>query len=328
MVGALVCVPILGVMIPLLTSADAAFDGLIGLLPEFDLEQLIATVIAGSLLGAYLYSRGTALKHTEKQTAADPKGKGISPITVNTVLCGVCFVYLVYLVSQLAYLSGGFAGILPEGYSLAEYARRGFFEMACLCGINLGVMVLALGLVRKEDAAPLFTKVLCLLVGLVTLFLVATASAKMFMYIGSYGLTRLRMLTQIIMLFIAVTTAVLSVWLFVPRLPYMKAVLLVAMIIGAATLWTDVNTQVARYNVDAYLSGKLESVDVMYLISLGDAAVPQLVRLSEEAEDGNVRRSAERWLERRIWKEPEDFRGWNYVNHIAAGYKPEKTDHT
>lgn len=324
LVGLVLCIPLLVVMVSLLTSADAAFDGLIKLLPEWDLEQLVSTVITGSLLAILLYSRATALKHSEKQPPAEKKGKGVPVITVGTVLVAVCFVYLVYLLSQLAYLSGGFAGILPEGYTMAEYARRGFFEMACLCGINLTVMVLALGLVRKESAAPLAVKLLCLFVGVVTMFLVATASAKMFMYIRSYGLTRLRVLTQIIMLFIALTTVVVCIWLFVPKMPYMKVVLLSAMVIGAATIWMDVNTQVARYNVDAYLSGKLETVDVGHLKSLGDSAVPQLARLAEEAPEEKVRKEAARWVAERYWWEAEDFREWNYVNHAAAQYHPEE----
>lgn len=324
LLGLLLCVPILVVMISLLTSADAAFDGLVKLLPELDLEQVLTTAITGSLTAILFYSRGTALRHSEKQPPAQPQGKGLPVITVVTVLGAVCVVYLTYLFSQLAYLSGGFAGILPEGYTMAEYARRGFFEMALLCAINLTVMVLSLGLVRKEDAAPLAVKLLCLFIGIVTLFLVTTASAKMFMYIGAYGLTRLRVLTQIIMLFMALTTVVVCIWLFVPKMPYMKLVLLSAMVIGAATVWLDVNTQVARYNVDAYLTGKLETVDVYHLQSLGDGAVPQLVRLVEEAPDKDIRKEATDWLERRHWRKAEDLRGWNYVNHVASQYCPEE----
>ncbi len=73
---------------------------------------------------------------------------------MNILLGTVCLIYAVYLLSQLAYLGGGFAGILPDGYTLAEYARRGFFEMAWLSFINLGLMCLAMGLVEKEGRCP------------------------------------------------------------------------------------------------------------------------------------------------------------------------------
>ena len=100
-------------------------------------------------------------------------------MTVNTVLIAVSVVYVVYLISQLAYFSGGFSGILPEGYTFAEYARRGFFEMAWICAINLLIMCLAVGLCsKKADRTPIVSRLLCLFIGLVTLFLVVAASAK------------------------------------------------------------------------------------------------------------------------------------------------------
>lgn len=323
LLGLCIAVPILAVMIPLLISADAAFDGLIALLPKFDLQELFATVFFGTILTCVLYVRGVALRYSSKETPKEKQYKGLPAITVNTVLSAVCLLFLVYLLSQLAYFVGGFAGILPEQYTLAEYARRGFFEMAALCVVNLAVIVLSLGLIHKEDRAPLATRLLCLFIGIVTLFLVATASAKMFLYIDSYGLTRLRVLTQIIMLFLALTTAVLMVWLFVPKLPYMKVILLTALIIGAATIWTDVNTQVARHNVDTYLSGKLDHVDVAYLKSLGSSAVPQLARLAESAPDQQVAASAREYLNA-YRTGSEDFRGWNYVNHTAKKHLPQE----
>lgn len=326
LLGICLCVPVLAIVIPLLISADAAFDGLVALLPEFGFSEFFVTVIFGCLLACTLYTRSTALRHSPRETPRVIVRKGINAITVNTVLGAVCVVYFAYLVSQLAYFAGGFAGILPEGYTPAQYARRGFFEMAFLSAVNLGMIGASLGLVRKTKAAPISTKVLCLFIGMVTLFLIAAASAKMFLYIGTYGLTRLRVLTQVTMLFMAVTTLLVMVWLLVPKLPYMKAIILAALVIGATTIWADVDTQVARYNVDAYLSGKLETVDVYHLSQLGSGAVPQLARLAEEAADEEVRTQAQEYLKNYWFYEYEDIRGWNYVNYNAAQYLPARED--
>ena len=146
----------------------------------------------------------------------------------------VCLLYGVYLFSQIAYFSGGFLGILPDGYSVAEYARRGFFEMAVLSGINLGLITFSIGMVSRTGDVKRSTKYLCLAIGLVTLFLIGTSWTKMLLYIGTYGLTRLRVLTMAIITFLAITTVLVSLWLFLPRLEYMRFVVLSAMIIGAA----------------------------------------------------------------------------------------------
>ena len=325
--GLLIAVPLLAILLPLLINADAAFEALLKKLPDWDFTELVISVLFGSLLACYLYIRGTALHHTPKVFVAPKVRKGVNPLTVNTALCCVALVYAVYLVSQLAYFSGGFSGILPKDFTMAEYARRGFFEMAWLCAINLGIIALAVGLVSGKGKAPLFTRLICLFLGIVTSFLVVSASAKMFMYIDAYGLTRLRVLTEVIMLWIGIATLTVSLWLFAPKLPYMKVVLIAALLIGAAVAWADVDTVVARYNVTAYQSGKLETIDMDHLDSLGNGAIPYIAQLKEDS-DPDVAENAKNLLrfyygEDYYRTEPcliEDFRDWNYVDHKAESF--------
>lgn len=314
--GLVIAIPLLAILVPLLMSADAAFEGLLDLMPEFRWEEWLTTALLGGSVGYVLYTRGAALQHLPKSDTAVKNRKGLNALTVNTVLIAVAAVYLAYLVSQLAYLVGGFSGILPAEFTLAEYARRGFFEMGWLCAINLTLIALAVGLVSAREKAPLLTRILCLFLGAVTLFLVATASAKMLLYIGSYGLTRLRVLTEVFMIWLALTTVVVCIWLFRPKLPYMKLVLVVGLVFCAALMWADVDTQVARYNVRAYQSGKLETVDVLYLGDLNDAAVPYLAELAQD-DDPAVAKKAEYLLKHWYARNP-DLRSWNYAQARAA----------
>lgn len=313
-------IPALLVIIPLLMGADAAFEGLLDLLPAFSVGEFLSTLILGSGLAFILYTRGTALRFYERTPLEEKPRKGLPALTVNTLLGCVAFVYCVYLASQLAYFSGGFSGILPEDYTLAQYARRGFFEMGALCAVNLGIMIFGLSLCR--DWAPKSTRLLCLFLGAVTVFLVATASAKMLLYIQGYGLTRLRVLTQVIMIFLAVVTVLVSFWLFLPKLPYMKAVVLVALAMGAVVSWTDVDTLVARYNTNAYLEGRMDTIDMAHMGSLGEGALPYIHRLSQEAEDPMVRQMATDLIHHHSYEEPKDWRSWNYVNQQARKYAP------
>jgi len=317
--GIVFAIPVLAIMIPLLMDADAAFEAVLELLPDFELSELLASVITGTLLAFWLYTRGTALRHAPKVQPIATGKRGLNVATVNTVLLSVSAVYVVYLLSQLAYFSGGLFGILPEGYTLAEYARRGFFEMAWLCAVNLTVIALAVGLLRHQGAAPILTKILCLFIGVVTLFLVVSASAKMWLYIGTYGLTRLRLLTEIIMVFLGISTVLVTLWLFLPKLPYMKAVLLTGLILCATVAWADVDTVVAKYNVEAYQSGRLETVDVYYLQNLGDGAVPYLYQLTTDS-DPKVAAAADQALEHNYIHRIDDFRNWNWVSALADQY--------
>lgn len=325
--GLLIAVPVVAVMIPLLMSADAAFEGLLDLLPELEVEEALVTAILGCLLGVVLYTRGVALHHNPKSETMPKPIKGVHPLTVNTILLAVAAVYLAYLVSQLAYFVGGFAGILPDDFTMAEYARRGFFEMSELCAINLAVIALAVGLVKKDAGTPALTRILCLFIGLITMFLVSTASAKMFMYIGSYGLTRARVLTEVFMLWLAVTTALVCVWLFREKLPYMKLSMLLGLILCAGLFWADVDARVAQYNVRAYQHGHLETVDLQHLSGLSAGAVPYIHELTADA-DPEVAEKAADVLENYYLYESDDLRGWNYAVYRAArileAYQPDE----
>lgn len=318
--GLAIAVPLLVVMIPLLISADAAFEGLIALLPEFNIFEAVVTIGFGAVAAVLLFSMGVGLRHREDPVSTPgEKMRLFHPLMINTALSAVAALFLVYLFSQLAYFVGGFSGILPEGFTPAQYARRGFFEMAWLCAIDLGIISLAVGLVRKrEGKAPLSTRLLCLFIGLVTVFFVVTASAKMLLYINTFGLTRLRLLTEIIMVFLGIATVTVCLWLFRPRLPYMKILLIAALVIGAAVIWVDVDTVVANYNVSAYLDGRLETVDFHYLAELDDGAVPHIARLTDHA-DPDIAARARALLYRRRAIEG-DFRSWNFANWFAGKY--------
>ena len=316
LLGIVIAVPVVALLVVLLMNADAAFEGLMDLLPEMEWSEPLNSLVLGLFAGWILYSRALGLRHGEKEEPKERTFQGMSAITVNILLVAVCFVYVVYLLSQLAYFAGGLSGILPEGYTMAQYARRGFFEMAWLSAINLGLMCLTMGLVEKKDTAPGLTKALCLFLGVVTLFLITTASAKMFLYIGSYGMTRKRVLTQIIMVWLAITTVLVSVWLYRPKFPYMKAVVIAALLLGSVTIWADVDTVVARYNVRAYQSGRLETIDMSHLRSLGYGAVPYIEELAHDSDPEVAEAAAECLAYRGTYI--QDFRDWTY-SEAAAG---------
>lgn len=324
-VGMAIALPLVFIMVAILMPADAAFEGVMDLLPTLELEELPATLICGAGAFCMMFCQGMSLQHREKGQPSAKTRKGSNSLTVNTVLVAVCGVYAVYLVSQLAYFTGGFAGILPEEFTMAEYARRGFFEMAVLCAINLTVIGLCVGLVEKTPKVPLLTRILCLFISFITVFFVAAASGKMFMYMDAYGLTRLRLLTQIIMLCLGISTVLVAVWILIPKLPYMKTILAAALIIGAVVMWVDVDNVVAGYNVDRYLSGQADTIDIDYLRSLNHAAVPHVARLAKEAPNEKVRKAAQNILtghgRPQQWEESfwswNDFRAWNGAKEAA-----------
>lgn len=91
---------------------------------------------------------------------------------------------------------------------------------------------------------------------------------------------------------------------------------------GAVVLWADVDTVVARYNVQAYQSGQLDRVDVDYLTTLSAGAVPYIAQLAEEGNSQAQRFMADHhsydyWS---VWY--KDLRSWNWADWLAGQQWP------
>ena len=105
---------------------------------------------------------------------------------------------------SLSYFTGAFSNILPDGFSYSSYAREGFFQLCAVTVINALVILCGDVFCRRREgrthaSVRSFITVLCVF----TLGLIATAVSKMAMYIGIYGLTKLRVYTTWFMALLA-----------------------------------------------------------------------------------------------------------------------------
>ena len=138
----------------------------------------------------------------------------------------------------------------------------------------------------------------------------------MLLYIHAYGLTRLRVLTQTAMVWMAISAIAVGIRLVKPRFAYMKGAILAALMLGCALLWLDVDTQVARYNVLAYQEGKLETLDMSHLSQLGYGAIPYLQELTGDSDPEIADRAVSILYYKDVTR--PDLRSWNYSRSRAA----------
>ena len=327
LLGLLIALPLAVVLAILLVSADEAFSGMIGQIELGSLPERIASLILAAVWFIFAFSQLFSLRDAER-TELKPGGKGLDPLTVTFFLIGVCVVYVAYLFSQLSYFFNGFLGFLPKGYTVAQYARQGFFELSAVAVINFVIVVLITAFtLRKDEKLPLAVKLAALFLCIFSLALTATEIAKLALYMNSFGLTRLRVLTTVFTVFLAIVFLALIVHIFRLTFPYLKVAVIAGIVIVLAMNLVSVDRTVAEYNVWAYQNGMLNSMDVETVSKLGDAAVPALLKLSE----GNnkvIRQKAQNELYDR-WKEinidqkgdtqtPQiDLRAFNTVSYEA-----------
>ncbi|MBO5111615.1 MAG: DUF4173 domain-containing protein [Clostridia bacterium] len=210
----------------------------------------------------------------------------LSSVTVLTAVLPLLFVYVVFFVSQWKYYVSGFTGILPEDFSYAEYAREGFFQLCAVSVINFILILIAtLFIRRKDDRPPLVLKLVTTVLSVFTLILISTAISKMVLYIDRFGLTQLRVYATWFMLLLAVLFILTATSMYVKRFKPVLVSVLVCLAFFSILALSGPDAQIAEYNVDRYLDGSLEDVDVIAMYDLDDAAVPAMVYLYENMPD-------------------------------------------
>lgn len=308
-IGLLVAFPVLLIVIPLLIDSDAAFESFAGAayaavqraleavgdfiaeyLPFNGFALFLALLFTPYILAVmYSFASGTAKK---ENTDTSDKYRKLqrTPLPFFAALLGaISAVYVIYLLTQTAYFFSAFSGHLPSGAAITvtEYARRGFFEMVKLAGVNFVLIALSVGFCKRSDGRlPKVLKGLNAFLCAFTMLLCAISLSKILLYIRAFGLTEKRIYVFAADVALLFVFAAILLRLFIEKFPYMK-VILAAVFLSAATLGiVGVNSTITRYNTNRLLGDASESrrfVDVW--VDCGDAGLPylQIIAASDTA---------------------------------------------
>lgn len=305
--GAVLSIPVIAVVVPLLIDGDAAFGSVAQTVMdkiELVFENFFDGISSGLLVNAfltlfvapYIYNVMFCFRHGVADEKRQEKNKRYEnlrfvPSNVFAGFLGVIsLVYVIYLLSQFAYFFSAFTGKLPDGSTItvASYARRGFFEMVAVAVINLAVIgVTVLFSKRNESRISRMIKGFDLFLCGFTLVIVMTSISKILLYIAEYGLTHKRLYVFVADLILVVAFAMVTVRLFKKNFPYMKVIL--AFSCSMITIMSLVGTDslIANYNVEMYLKGNLQSVDVDMLEDMGLPALKPLHKLTQNEKEGD-----------------------------------------
>lgn len=298
LLGILIAVPVLFVILPLLISSDVAFAAMLERWLAIDrFSELVGVLILGFFLFVLLFGRLISLPRVKRSAPPASLCGGLEPTVVISFLAVISAVYALYLFSQLAYFFNAFSGLLPKEFTVAEYARRGFFEMTLISALNLGLIFLAHLVCRKKDGrTPLAVRLLSLFLCVFSQILSVTVLSKLRLYIASFGMTKLRILTSVFTVFLMIVFLAVALRLFFRRVPYMKIAFAAAAVLTLVSAYADTDRVIAHYNVDAYLTGKLDTIDMESLKWLhSDAIVEDVLRLVD-VPDAEVAQQAKELL--------------------------------
>lgn len=275
-----------------LLSYDAGFSRLLSRIFDLDAYEIfmnLVRILFGIPIGMYLFGaflsavdgKCRQMITEESCTKAAEKIRIAPAVSVLTAVLPLLFLYVVFFISQWSYYVSGFTGVLPANFSYAQYARNGFFQLCAVSVINFLVILSILTFMRRKGrGTELLYKALILTFCVFTLILISTALAKLFMYISSYGLTPKRVYAAWFMVVLAAVFLLIAIKQFVKKLRVTAISLVVLSILFAALALPNTDGYIAKYNVDRYVAGTLDTVDLEAMEDLGVAAVPQVVRLA------------------------------------------------
>ncbi|MBR5364164.1 MAG: DUF4173 domain-containing protein [Oscillospiraceae bacterium] len=284
--GLLVTIPLTIVVGVLLASADSGIEKLFGQFGNMLTEnavQLILQLLFGIPCGIWLFA--FLFSAAQRKRKPDPfpsdavyaeklNGLRFAPnLGLYAGVTPICLLYLVYVISQTNYFLSAFAGKLPEGMIYSEYARRGFFELCAIAVINLIVLLVLTGCAKKGGAdRPKALTVYAVILCLFTLFIIATALAKMVLYISAYGMTPLRVYTTWFMVLLTMVFLVLLVRQFTAKLPTAAVLTGLFIVMLGGLCFSRPDARIAEYNIRRWEQGTLSELDVKTLCELSDDA--------------------------------------------------------
>ncbi len=276
--GILLTIPVVAILASLLASADPVFGKWIGSIFEGEwifrgiYILFLAYILCGVGAHALTASRDEQLYGLEKP--------GVKPFlgwTETAILLGsVDALFAVFVSIQFRYFFGGEANITTAGFTYADYARRGFFELVWVAVLSLVLYYGLSGIAKRGSAGErhAFRVLVGLLVALVGVMLVS-AWDRLQLYENAYGFSRLRLYTHIFIPWLGLLLAgALGLELAGKPRAFTLAALAAAVGFGASLAVVGVDSWIVQQNLARAVQG--EELDVPFLASLSDDAVPPL----------------------------------------------------
>jgi hypothetical protein len=258
-------------------------------------------------------------------------GVGVREVTVAIGLVDALF--LTFGALQVGWLFGGTTALASAGVTVAEYARRGFFELVVVAALALPMLLLAHGLVGEGTPSPQsrrahrhFRIAAGALIALVLVLLVSAAD-RMRLYLTAFGLTEQRFYASAFMAWLGVVFAWAGATLLRGRVAQFALGTLVS---GWAwvLLMHAVNPDARIVNVNVARAARGLELDAEYLAGLSTDAAPALVAHADTLLASQTAPRARCQLERAFHHvalradRAGDWRGWSLSRARARRVLP------
>ncbi|MBS4209449.1 DUF4173 domain-containing protein [Bacillus sp. FJAT-50079] len=280
-IGICISIPLLFLILQLLVSADAHFEKLVSEIPNLltiDAETVFRIIIillyTFGFFGFMQVLINKQMVFKNEITIEPIKMDGIITLTMLLLFNAV---YVLFIAVQFTYF---FSGTLNDGYTYAEYARRGFFELLFVTLINITITTAVIHFTKTvqgtmKKAIRLALSVLVLSSGV----LLVSAFMRMSMYEAAYGYTFTRVLVNTFMVFLMVILAYTFVKIWLEKLSLFRFYFIASLIYYVGINVINLDRIVVERNLERFeMTGK---IDIGYLSHLSSTGILGLMELHE-----------------------------------------------
>jgi len=296
--GIVIALPVIAIFASLLASADVIFgQRLDDLIKWFNIENLpelifrlvyivvIGYALAGVVLHASTESKDENLANVDKPFIPPFLGYMESTIVLGSVVA----LFTAFVAVQFQYFFGGQTNIHIDGYTYAEYARRGFGELVTVAFFAL-LMLLTLTSITKRETETQRRTFSGLGVALVALLLVMLGSAfkRLGLYEAAYGFSRLRTYTHVFLIWIGLLLVVtIALEILRKERMFTFAMLIASFGFAISLPILNVDAFIVNKNIQREILAQKDSnltqggradLDAQYFLDLSDDAVPAMVK--------------------------------------------------
>lgn len=284
LIGLLISIPLLIVILPLLSSADSVFgyytSNFYTVFTEINLGNTLWNAIRIVIISLYMFGFFWSFRYSNTRDTKPLKLNGtLEPITVLTVFIIINLVYLLFTVIQFSYLYGSETA-LPNGFTYAEYARRGFFELLLVTIINFTLLIAATLFTKKETQIKGILKAAYTLLVLFTFNMLFSSNFKMSLYESAFGYTYLRIFVHFFLLLLFILFVIVLAGIWINKIPVAKLSIILALLMYLFINFVNVDSIIINKNIERYnATGK---IDVNFFSSLSYDVVPQVIKFAQD----------------------------------------------
>lgn len=310
-----ISIPCLAFLLTMLSSADQIFSHHVSnffniVFQNFNFS-VIFKILFGFVVGFYLFGFIYSVYQPKHENAGNSKKKSGDLIVLGILNVSVLAIYTIFVLIQFKYLFAN-SDNLPYGLTYTHYARRGFFELLFLTGLNILLILITIWLTKEKTGKQArLIKISCCYLCTITMILLASSFYRMWLYNADDGLTRLRFLVFGFLISEAIGLTFTFFYIIKQKFNIIAVYSAIGLVYYLVLNIVPMDWLIAKNQIDRYFETGKSGIE--YTLTLSVDAAPQIARLSQ-SNDKNITESVHNYFNRNIEYYNSCVQSWQQWN--------------